>query len=157
MTDSSEELSWEDIEKMYPGIDPANVLMPSQLRKRITWDVVPCAFASTVMSMVGINQGSDDVEEMEHRESHKRLDAVQELYPAIGMMSSFAAEAVVGAILVSSGAEDLPAEDRAEAISKLAPQIAVSTVGILAELVAAGAVHLPHFAVGVYEVGKSEE
>ena len=119
------------------------VLTPAQIRNRIVRDVVPCSQVDSVSQMLGIQPTSPEVADMEHRESHSRLDATKPLEQAVGMMALFAAEAATGAILDATG-EQVLGRDMAEATVKLQPVVFMSAIAIIAELLDAGYVHLPH-------------
>lgn len=123
---------------------PPNMISVDMLAKRLLWDVAPCTIATEVAALLGQQPASEDVEEMEHEQSHQRLAAAALATPFIGEMARHAAAAAVGTVVLSTGV-DIPPEELASAIDKLIPMIYQTSWSILAELVDIGVVHMPHY------------
>lgn len=121
-------------------------ISPEMLAKRILWDVSPCHLAEAVRDLLGYAPASEDVEDMEHRESHERLSEAALLFPLVADMSHHAAMAIVGSMIVGSG-DEISDELREETIEKLEPVIVQSSFSLIAELLDTGILHLPHFGV----------
>lgn len=135
---------WEQFEKDYPGIDPAQVVTPDMLKRRIAWDVVPCEIADAVIRSLNLMPGSQEVADTEHQQSHLRLEGARPLLPYLDNMARYAAEAVVGAMIVSADEGEDHSDERDEAIARLAPVIYMSAWGILAEMLDSEVIHLAH-------------
>lgn len=116
------------------------IISPDMMKKRIVWDVVPCDMAPQVASRLGLQPASEEVEDMEHRQSHQRLVDASMLAPVAGMMSQQAAEAVRGAMLVEHG--DEAGEEEILQVEKLTPLIFTTAYAIIAEMIDTGLLHI---------------
>lgn len=116
------------------------IVSPDMMRKRITWDIAPCDSAEQVAIKIGLQPASSEVEEMEHFQSHGRLQAVAMLAPVIQMTSVFSAEVVRGAMMVEHG--DAIGDEQILEAEKLAPLIFATALAIIAELNDVGLIHL---------------
>lgn len=119
-------------------------LTPETLAKRLVWDVTPCNLAVKAAEVMGLSPASEDVEEMEHSESHDRLLAPASIGMIIDAMSQHAAHAVLAAQVAAHNLE-MSDEDMLENTQKLQPLVFQTTYSIIAELLDIGAVHLPEF------------
>jgi hypothetical protein len=144
--DQSGEVDWSQLEGLggEEGLPVGTVISPDMLAKRLLWDVTPCDLAERVRDYLGYSPASEDVEEMEHKESHQRLAQVIVIAPYVDAMAGHTARAIAGAMIVESG-DTPPDAVRDETIEKLEPVIFHAAVGILAELIDVGLVHLPHY------------
>lgn len=124
----------------------ANVLTPQMIAKRLVWDASPCALAEEVAKEMGLPPASEDVEEMEHREAHARLNAVGPILPYVQALTPTLAQAVVLAVIKSNSNGDLVTDsDKAEAIEKMIPSLYAGIWSMLAELLDFDLIHLPHY------------
>ena len=144
MTDNNWD-DWESIEAAFPGVDPSRVITPDMLRKRVMWDIVPDEIADQVVREMGMQSASSDVEDMEKREAHARLDALAPILPVLGALATHASESLVAAMIVGYGADGIPADTKEEAMEKLTPLILAASLGMLAELLDVDILHLPHY------------
>lgn len=143
------DFDWKQLEGLGESLDAeegtANFLIsPEMLAKRLLWDVTPCSLAEQVRDYLGYSPASEDVEEMEHRESHQRLVQASAAAPFVEAMSKHAAKAIVGAMIVSSG-DTPPDAVRQETTDKLEPVIFQACFSILAELIDVQILHFAHF------------
>lgn len=140
----ADQFDWDQFEKDHPDIDPAQVVTPDMLKRRIAWDVAPCDVAAEVIKFMGLTPGSDEVAETEHVQAHRRLEAVKPILPYLDNMSRYAADAIVSAMIVSADPDaDVEAEKDA-ALERLTPVVYMAAWGILAELLDSEVVHLAH-------------
>lgn len=145
--------TWEQMEEA--GFDPAEVITPIQMRKRVIWDSVPCKMARDVMIRLKVTPGSDEVEAMEHRQSHERIGVLDPFSIVVHELSHHVAEAIVGAIMVGNEIpEDPEIED--EMIEKQLPVIEQGCRTVIAQLIDLNILHLPHLAYVDVEGGEPE-
>jgi hypothetical protein len=90
--------------------EPDLFLMSTQmLARKLLWDIVPCHQAASMLPLMNLMPDSPDVEEMEHRASHDRLDRLLPIEPIIQMLVPLASGVTSSAMLVNSG-KDVDAE-----------------------------------------------
>lgn len=77
-------------------------------RKRLIHDVTPCGTADRFMRALDLIPGSPEVEEMEHRASHHRLNQTAPISMAIATIASLAGEVIGRCILENQGLEPDP-------------------------------------------------
>jgi hypothetical protein len=160
VSDEKHNIDWDAFERdVAKDADPfesihTNAISPEMLAKRLLWDVTPCDMEGHVVEVakyLGYPPASEDVEQMEHDESHARANNAGILLPFVAEMAAHAAKAVAGSMIVGSGDQDHMSEaDRDETIDKLRPIIAQTSFGILAELLDVGILHTPHFATFLF-------
>lgn len=156
MTDNNEELPDVDWSQLDDGSGLVTI-SPEMLAKRILWDVTPCDMAVDVASYLNMSPASEEVEEMEHSESHQRLRGAAVLAPCIEAMSDHAARAIVGCMIVAQGDEDKISEElQQEAVDKQHAVIFQSAFAVIAEMLDIGILHLPHLGVFYVEVPDEE-
>lgn len=139
----------DDLESKFDfeGMDPEKnqisqiVITDDMLRRRLTWDIVPCTIAVDVIKRMGLPDASEEVEETEHRESHLRMAALEPVIPVIQVMAVHAAESAGFATLVANGGEDAYTEAEIERIALLIFQ---SSLAIISEMNDVGFLHMPH-------------
>lgn len=144
MTGEFEDINWDELAER--GYDATNVMTPNQMRRRILWDIVPCNEAGDTMRALGITPSSDEVEEMEHRSSHDRLDAINSVLPIddlLEMLTAHGAEAIV-ASLSNDHEHAVDKAERDEATERLKPILHATSRAIVAELLDLGYIHFPH-------------
>lgn len=134
-------LEQESASTMGPTIVP---ISPEMLAKMLVWDTVPCDHAVEVGNFLGLPSASDEVEKMEHDESHHRLLAARLVAPYVNLMSGHASRAIVGSMIVGHGeAEHADRSDVADAASKLEAVIFQASYSIIAELLDTGYLRYP--------------
>jgi hypothetical protein len=143
---TEEEVDWAKMEASAGGEDLPVVLSDEMLRKRIMWDVTPCDLAEAVRERMGLAGASEDVEEMEHAESHQRLVAMAAILPAIVTLSSYATEAAVTSIIMDSH-PDAPEQIRRDVVESTELMIRAATMGVIAELLDIGLLHTTHLPI----------
>lgn len=77
-------------------------------RKKLIHDVTPCGTADRFMRAMGLVPGSPEVEEMEHRASHRRLNQTAPISNVITTVASLAGEVIGRCILENQGLEPDP-------------------------------------------------
>lgn len=166
MTEGNEEfdfdaVDWSKLEHNFAADEDGNVppqhvhrqtISPEMLAKRLLWDVTPCELATEVARALGLPPTSDEVEKMEHRESHRRLMGASPLAPFIQPMASEATSAVLGAIMVTHDMSvEADGEIIAESAERLLPVVSQASYAIVANLIDMGLLHLPHGAIIIGE------
>lgn len=138
-------VDWARMESETTGGEPQwQHLTPEMLARRLLWDIAPCQMAAEVAAFMGLPPASQEIEEMEHTQSHQRLAASGPVVPFIGELTKYATHAVVGATIMSSE-EQVDEDERQHVVERLYPMIYQSTLAVVAELIDIGAIHLPHF------------
>ena len=141
------DVDWSQLEDIdQPDLPPGfrqTILTEDMLIKRLLWNMSPCNLAQDVGAKIGLKPASEDVEEKEHQESHQRLAMVIPLNGLVEAMSTYAAKIVMGNIVVGQD-QDIPEEEFAEMVDRIEPAIHMASLGIIAELVDVGLLHLPH-------------
>jgi hypothetical protein len=148
-------VDWSKLEQEHfdPGT-PAHapnvqIISPQMLAKRVLWDVVPCSMATDVSKLLGLPPASEDVEEMEHQESHRRLVAASMVAPFVQAMAQDAAQSVVAALSLSEFNE-IDDQERLEAAARLFPMLFQTAYAIIGNLMDVGLLHLPDHGVMTY-------
>lgn len=155
------QVDWARMENETSGDEPQfQVLSPEMLARRLLWDVVPCPLAVKVGAFMGLPPASEEIEDMEHQQSHQRL---QQAYPTVPFIMEFAkhaTKAVVGANILgmSDDEPEVTEEEKDEITVKLYPMIYQTALAMVAELIDVGILHLPHYQfVTVEEDGEEQE
>ncbi len=159
------EIDWDHMEHMATHdesgapafVEPALELSVEMVQRRVLWDTVPCQQAVEVAKYLELPATSDDVETMEHTQSHVRLLDVAVLRPLVLALADASARSITGAMVVAGGDKDhlpLTGEVYTDMYEKLQPVIYMSSLSMLAELVDIGVVHMPHM---VYLGGPEDE
>jgi hypothetical protein len=120
------------------------------LAKRVLWDVVPCSMATDVANLLGLPPTSEDVEEMEHQESHRRMVAASLVAPFVQAMAQDAAKSVVAALSLSE-LNEIDDEEREDAASRLYPMLFQTAYAIIGNLMDVGILDFPDHGVMTYE------
>lgn len=142
MTEGNEEFDWSQFDGLGEGPhDPApdGVLLINdmQLRKRLVWDIAPCWTATETAERLHLPSASPDVEDMEHRQAHERLEALISLLPVVQALTANTAEVVVGAMVTAQGLP-MEHEEITEHAEGLAGILYMGVMGIIAEMVDLG-------------------
>lgn len=148
MSNPEDDIDWDQLAEA--GFKPEDVVTPNQMRRRILWDIVPCDSAGDVMRVLGVSPGSDEVEDLEHKESHARVANIGMVLGYITEMSSHAADTLVA----SFTAAGMPVSEEEAELSRqrMAPMIDASARAIVAELVDLGILHTPHFVYSTEDI-----
>jgi hypothetical protein len=153
MTDENiPDVDWDKMEDsvsdgtLPPGYEHT-VLSPEMLAKRLVRDVVPCDMAVAVADLLGLHRASEDVEDMEHVQSHMRLNDAGLIVPFLSLLAPHAAAAGAAALVVGAGAtDDISPEDLRTSVERLTPMIYATSLSVIAELIDIGVLHTPHYA-----------
>ena len=141
-----ESVDWDALEHTFEGSEGTagqQIISRGQLAKRLLWDTVPCEIAVPAAALMGMSPASEDVEEMEHRESHRRMVQAAPVVPYLRGMAFDTAKAVMAAQYVAHEVET-DQEELNEAAAKMSIIVYQSTLAILANLLDVGALHFPH-------------
>lgn len=104
--------------------EPINMTL--SIKRQMVWDSVPCPRVPEMLPAMGLVLGSQEVIDMEHRASHRRLQRLAPIYPYVLMTSALAGEVIGRAILEDQGME--PSDEDLERY------VAVVQAGVMAVL-----------------------
>lgn len=109
----------------------------SLLARKMVWDILPCDEVEELFPALGLMPSGEDVADMEHEESHERLEAVKPLSDFIEVYAAVAADVMTKAF-VASVAEDIPPAH--EAIFREQNQMLLSAgvIAVIAQLLDTG-------------------
>lgn len=127
--------------------EPGLQLSVDMVQRRVLWDTVPCQVAVEVAKYLELPGTSDEVETMEHTQSHVRLLDIAVLKPVVLALADAAARSITGAMVVAGGDKahlPLDGEVYADMYQKLQPVIYMASLSAIAELVDIGMLHMPH-------------
>ena len=139
----------EQFERMLgqrPGKPELVVLSSEQLLKRFVWDVSPCQIAKQVVEHLGLTKASEEVEDMEHREAHVRLNGAGPIEPVVKAFSGFTAQVIQGAMIVEHGADSETEAEMQEHLLQVQAVVYQSAISIIAELLDIGLLKMPNIA-----------
>lgn len=123
-------MSEEDLE----SIDATPLLL-----RRMSWDCLPCAAVDAIQRKLGLVPGSPDNAELEHRESHLRMQQVGPLEQSVEIFSTVLAKILGTAMLeatgVAGGVSDWMLEKYLEQNAEV---IRISAQAIIAQFIATG-------------------
>jgi hypothetical protein len=121
--------------------NPANDIVETEatLRQRLAFDIAPDAMLAADPDGLGLHPCSQDVFDAEMEASRLRRNNIGPAIPFLSIMSRLSSEVLNAAMLVRQ--EEDPDLDMDEVTPE---QIHAASVGILANLVDLGFVHLPH-------------
>lgn len=120
---------------------PKNEVIESEptLRQRLAFDIAPDPMLAGSPADLGLHPCSQDVFDMEMQASQQRRNNIGPAIPMIGIMSRLSSEVLNAAMLVRQQ------EDPDLEMDEVSPsQILAAAIGIIANLVDMGFVHLPH-------------
>lgn len=101
--------------------------------RKLAWDIIPCPNVRDFMPLLGLVPGSDDVNEMEHAESHRRLDRLAPLVDVIEDQCHAAAH-VVTACMLRLDIDDAEEGVEEQVVVQNASVLHAGMVAILAQL-----------------------
>lgn len=110
------------------------------IKRRMVWDVLPCTEAAGFISRVGLVPGSDGGDEMEHRQSHSRINQLLPIVRAVDDFSRLAGEVAGRAILENQGIE-IDSQSEGE-INKYTTAVMASCRTVIANLIENGVLHI---------------
>lgn len=111
------------------------------LVRQLAWDSSsPCTAAPEILEILGLMGQSEDVEDLEHRASHARLEKLKSLVVPMAILASSMAtlNANVAMYLAEKTDLELGDEDGMLLAEGYVTLIATSTVAILSQLISAG-------------------
>lgn len=153
----SDEFDFEKAEQDVSGEGPTLIRVePDMLKRRVTWDMVPCYMAEAVIAKVGLQPASDEVEETEHHSSHARLNEIIPYAPILLNIAQYASEAACSAIMVSAE-EDGQNTDDIVSPDVLSAIVFNSMVTVLAELNDVGLIHTLPISGKVFRMDDDED
>ena len=98
MTDEFDEFNLEE------ELDTVPLLV-----RKMVWDILPCEEVDMLFPVLGLTSSSDDVAEMEHEESHDRLDLVRPVINDVEIYAAVAANIYSNALIESVSEKVSPA------------------------------------------------
>ncbi len=110
------------------------------LKRRLIWDIIPCDKVPEYLPTFGLVPASQDVSEMEHKESHRRIDGIAPIIQALDLLSCEAGMVAKEGILLSQG-RDVTSRDREILRAQSVIDIAVVR-SVVANLLESGLIHL---------------
>lgn len=118
---------------MSETVEPAIDLMPV-IRRKLVWDILPCPTQGAELVKYDLIPGSVEGDEVEHRQSHTRLNRLIPIDKTVKLLSAMAGEIVGRCILESQGVDVDDALGEAQ-IAQFAKVATASTIAVLANLV----------------------
>lgn len=101
------------------------------LTRRMAWDMLPHYLTPAVLKRLGMVPPDDDSQELEHKDSHRRLDPLLEIEDQLVPVLAVAKQVLCGAMLTDQE-DDCEQPLTEEAVGEI---VRASCVGILAHLV----------------------
>lgn len=75
------------------------------IRRRLIWDVIPCDMATEYIERLGLNPGTEEGNDLEHRDSHVRLNKLIPIEQVLRVTIALAGDVIARAILDTAGIE----------------------------------------------------
>lgn len=110
------------------------------IRRQLVWDLLPCAQAADSMSGLGLTPASKDVDDMEHRTSHRRLNTLIPIIGAVRLYSDIAGDVLGRSILNAQGYDVDNDED--PKLQHYKHVVMASSEAVIANLIAANVLHV---------------
>lgn len=79
---------------MVNSVDPELLV-----KRRLAWDILPCGMTPGFMKNLGLLPGSDGGDDLEHHQSHQRLNRIAGIQDTVKAYSELAGEVAAKAIL----------------------------------------------------------
>jgi hypothetical protein len=117
-------------------------LTEARKTRKMVWDIVPCNQVRDFMPPMDLIPGSDDVTEMEHRESHARLDRVAPLADRLHGDCEMAARVVTSIMLRLDTDSEVDPETVEIVVEQNSDVIFSGMAAILAQLIDEGVVQI---------------
>lgn len=165
MTDDKQDLpdiDWSQLEGLdadvEAGRDPGQSTVNSaMLGRRLLWDLAQCADVRPIAKAIGLPDASEDVEEMEHQESHKRMAVANLIAPFVNTISGHASIAAVASVLHNAGVlDEVPTEVRQAQSAQMQQTYFAVTMAVLSELLDMNILMIPENAVFTYGASTGE-
>lgn len=122
-------------------LDPID-LRPLHIR-RFSWDILPCGSAQSIQAKMGLVPSTTEAAELEHVESHARMQMVSLIEPAITQFSRIVSEVLSKYIvdIASDAVKDAMNDEMSEKlIAQNAEMVRVGTLSICASLMDTGVI-----------------
>jgi hypothetical protein len=100
------------------------------LTRRLAWDMLPHCYTPLVLNRLGMVPASEEGEDLEHDDSHRRLDPLVNIEPQMRPILEIVTNILCAAMLVDE--DDSPHTLNEEVVGEIAR---ASCVGMLAHLV----------------------
>ena len=107
------------------------------LTRRLAWDMLPHTYTPLVLHRLGMVPASDEGEDLEHYDSHRRLDPLIEIEPQMQPILDIVTKVMCAAMLVDE--DGSPHTLNEEVVGEIAR---ASCVGMLSHLVDNELVHV---------------
>lgn len=113
------------------------------LKRQITWDMInhPDMYRAEVQEKFGLAPASEDVLDMEHAASDRRLFALNPVYPRVRKLTSLASTVAHQAMLNNYGVSDSD-DDNSQALAVVGTVCMALTTAVLASLLEEGLIVL---------------
>lgn len=109
------------------------------LLRRMSWDCLPCGTVVDIQKKLGLVPGSDDNAQMEHQESHRRMEQVGSLEPSVEVFATVLSKILGTAMLDATGVADEVSNWMLEKfLAQNAEVIRISAQAIIAQFIATG-------------------
>lgn len=110
------------------------------LKRRLAWDILPCPTVPKYIKLLGMVPGSDGGDELEHVQSHHRINRLAPIVQDVDAYSQLAGEVAGRAILENQGIEiEAQSEEQIQHYSAL---VTGSTRAVIANLIDNGVLHI---------------
>lgn len=109
-----------------------------KLLRELTWDIVPCGQVRDFMPSLGLTPASDDVNEMEHQESHVRLDRLLPIAEVIDDQCHGAAHVITAVMLRQDLECELDPEIEKHMLNQNESVLYSGTIAIISNLIDSG-------------------
>jgi len=100
------------------------------LTRRLAWDMLPHMYSSIVLSRLGLVPPGDEGEDLEHEDSHQRLDPLLNIECHLRPILPLVKDVICAAMLVDQDGSPTPLNE--EVVGEI---VRASCVGVLAHLV----------------------
>jgi hypothetical protein len=117
--------------------DGETVDMTAVLLRRFAWDTMPCPLVNDLLTKLGLTHGSEEGQEVDHRESHQRLAAVWPLEQFFRRFSEVLGVVAATAMLQAKGIE-LEGDQSVQFANQNASVILASARAMVAQLMYSG-------------------
>lgn len=107
------------------------------LVRKMVWDILPCDEVEELMPALGLIAAGEDVAEMEHEESHDRLELLKPVINEVEIYTTIAADIYSNA-LVESVSEEVPAAHKAMLTEQNFMILRGGVIAVLAQLLDTG-------------------
>lgn len=118
-----------------------DVINPEPLiKRRLAWDILPCGMTPGFMKSLGLLPGSDGGDDLEHHQSHMRLNSLGPISDLVKVYSELAGDIVGRSILESQHHEIEDDED--PKLKHYQDTVRACVQAVIANLIDAEVIHL---------------